>query len=100
MRTLEPCPMCNSIWGIERRVMPKGICNVNLCCDKCGFHAPRAITVRGAERRWNRYVTSWRKGFEAVKPIILADLDRKLEKMREKALREEALREENNHDNH
>lgn len=83
MRTLEPCPMCNSTWDIKKviRVVPKGICYVNLCCDRCGFHAPRAITVRGAERRWNKYVTNWRERFEAVKPIILADLDRKLAEM-------------------
>lgn len=84
MKTLEPCPMCDSTWDIKKviRVVPRGINKIYICCDKCGFHAPRAITVRGAVRRWNRYVTNWRKGFEEVKPIILADLDRKLEKMR------------------
>ena len=79
----EPCPMCNSTWNIKtaHKIVGRGS-PYQLMCDNCNFYGPSALTVRWARRKWNRYVRKWTAGYEAVKPVILADLDKKLEEMK------------------
>lgn len=78
---LKPCPMCNSADNIHLyRGYPNILYRYECGCD-CGFFAPRAITIRGAKRRWNRYVTAWKKGYEVSLPSIMAELERELERM-------------------
>ncbi len=81
----EPCPICNSTWNIKtaHKIAGRGHPYELMCDgDGCQFYGPAALTVRGARRKWNRYVRKWSEGYEAVKPVILADLDRKLEEMK------------------
>lgn len=61
-RIFTVCPNCAENKKIEmwRTIVPKKLRRYYLHCGECGYTSERALTVRGAIKKWSR---AWRRRF-------------------------------------